>query len=90
MAATWTEEQGLRLELAVEVLSGEIGRRNRAIRALAASDTRERARLEGERTAIIHLSNRLCVDDGRRIDAILDRDIDEALRDEEPPLRRAM
>ena len=86
----WTDAQGLRFELAIEVLSGEVGRRNAALRKLPGEQVGDRARLERERRDIIHLSNRLSIDDERRIDAILDKDIDEALRDDEPVLRRAV
>lgn len=85
---TWTEEQKLRFELAVEVLSGEVGRRTAALRVLSDDQPELRVRLQSERTRIIHLSNRPSVDDDCRISSILDRDIEEALR-EEPVLRRA-
>lgn len=90
MTTIWSEEQGLRFELAVEVLSGEVGRRTQAIRQLPETDLRERARLERERTAIIRLSNLLSVDDQRRIEAILNRNIGEALQNDEPLARYAI
>lgn len=87
MNPKWTEEDGIRLELAVEVLAGEVGRRSVELRTLSAGDEDARARLSREMTSLVHLHNRLRIDDERRISAILERNIDEALRDEEPLLQ---
>lgn len=84
--AQWTEEEGLRFEIAKEVLSDEIGRRNVAMRSVPEDDA-ERGRLRWERTAIVHLKANLGIHDERRISAILQRDMDEALRDDAPMLR---
>lgn len=82
--AQWTEEQGRRFELAKEILSDEIGRRNDR---LETCPEEERPAVRTERKSLVHLKGMLRIEDDRRIDLILDRDVMAALEDDAPQMR---